>query len=86
MDKERSCDVLALQATPFTLVEKTSQVSNYYYKPASSNYWQVCFWSLTCEIHGLGFAGGFPSCPAQCRRVVLLLAHTHQISRKDVRL
>ena len=41
--------------------------------------------SITYGIHGFGFVDVPPSCLEQCRRAVLLLAHTHQISKREVR-
>ncbi len=46
---------------------------------------RLAFRSITCGSLDFGFADVLPSCLEQCRRVVLSLAHTHQISRKGVR-
>jgi len=47
---------------------------------------RLVFQCITYDIHGFGFSDALLSCFERCRRAVLLLAHTHQISRKVVRL
>ena len=46
---------------------------------------RLAFRSITCGIHGFGFAVVLLSCPVLCLIVHPSLAHTHQISRKEVR-
>lgn len=40
---------------------------------------------ITYDIHGFGFSDALLSCLERYSKVVLLLAHTHQISRKEVK-
>lgn len=40
---------------------------------------------IICGIHDFGFGGVLPSSPERYRRVVLLLAQTHRLSRRGVR-
>ena len=84
MDKERSCDILTLQATPYTRAT-SSRVSDFTSLPVIAT-GRLVFRSITYEIHGFDFSDALLSCLERCRRVVLLPSHTHQISRKVVRL